>query len=244
MVEMIRSSASYLANGSIGLVIVGTLVRREQSRSVVPPFNLQVYKSVGWKIIASGAAVYGGLYAIERLRWNASAKEQHLKDQIRSHLSIGMRQMSGIHTSQCEAQVTRFVGRLSTPSIPSFVQRIESSPPWIEGGGRRRASGDEDPLRRTETADLVRRRSGQAVGQFEVRSFFRVLSFIRLPVSEARRRSFLPRWTRSARNSSLLIRNPWIYLNRHFFLFSSNKYPLLKRKGHTRLDTNPTAKEE
>ncbi|KAI6242947.1 Transmembrane GTPase fzo-1 [Aphelenchoides fujianensis] len=91
MVEMIRSSASYLANGSIGLVIVGTLV----------------YKSVGWKIIASGAAVYGGLYAIERLRWNASAKEQHLKDQIRSHLSVGMRQMSGIHTSQCEAQVTR-----------------------------------------------------------------------------------------------------------------------------------------
>ncbi|KAI6194199.1 Transmembrane GTPase fzo-1 [Aphelenchoides besseyi] len=91
MVEMIRSSASYLANGSIGVIIVGTMV----------------YKSVGWKIIASGAAIYGGLYAIERLRWNSSAKEQHLKNQMRTHLASGMRQMSGIHTSQCEAQVTR-----------------------------------------------------------------------------------------------------------------------------------------
>jgi mitofusin len=92
MVEIIRSSASYLANGSVGILIVGTLV----------------YKSVGWRIIAGGAAVYGGLYVIERLRWNASAKEQHLKEQIRSHLGVGMRQMSGLHTAQCEAQVTRF----------------------------------------------------------------------------------------------------------------------------------------
>jgi mitofusin len=91
MIEIIRSSASYLANGSVGILIVGTLV----------------YKSVGWRIIAGGAAVYGGLYVIERLRWNASAKEQHLKEQIRSHLGVGMRQMSGLHTAQCEAQVTR-----------------------------------------------------------------------------------------------------------------------------------------
>lgn len=58
-------------------------------------------------MIAGGVAVYGGLYAIERLRWNASAKEQHLKDQFRSHLCTRLRQVGNIHTTQCEAQVVR-----------------------------------------------------------------------------------------------------------------------------------------
>ncbi|CAD5215909.1 unnamed protein product [Bursaphelenchus xylophilus] len=91
MVDVIRNSASYLANGSIGIVLVSTLI----------------YKSVGWKAIGSGLALYGGLYAIERLRWNSAAKEQHLKDQIRAHLSAGMKQMGGIHTTQCENQVSQ-----------------------------------------------------------------------------------------------------------------------------------------
>lgn len=91
MANMIMSSASYLANGSVGVAIVGALI----------------YKSVGWRVIAGGVAVYGGLYAIERLRWNASAKEQHLKDQFRSHLSTRLRQVGNIHTTQCEAQVVR-----------------------------------------------------------------------------------------------------------------------------------------
>ncbi|CAD5211562.1 unnamed protein product [Bursaphelenchus okinawaensis] len=91
MVDVIRSSASYLANGSIGIVLVSTLI----------------YKSVGWKVIGSGVAVYGGLYAVERLRWNSAAKEQHLKDQVRAHLSAGMKQMGGIHTTQCENQVSQ-----------------------------------------------------------------------------------------------------------------------------------------
>lgn len=55
-------------------------------------------------MIAGGVAVYGGLYAIERLRWNASAKEQHLKDQFRSHLSTRLRQVGNIHTTQCEGE--------------------------------------------------------------------------------------------------------------------------------------------
>lgn len=55
--------------------------------------SVEVYKSVGWKTIATGAAVYGGLYVVERLRWNSAAKEQHLKEQMRSHLSAGMRQI-------------------------------------------------------------------------------------------------------------------------------------------------------
>lgn len=85
---MIRASASYLANGTVGVLLVGTMV----------------YKSVGWKTIATGAAVYGGLYVVERLRWNGAAKEEHLKNQLRNHLALNMRQMSGFHTAQCEGK--------------------------------------------------------------------------------------------------------------------------------------------
>jgi len=91
VLEFVARSASYVANGSIGVAIMGAFV----------------YQKIGWRVVAAGAAVYAGLYVIERLRWNSNAKEQHLKDQMRSHLASGMRQMGGIHTAQCEAQVAR-----------------------------------------------------------------------------------------------------------------------------------------
>ncbi|KAK0394225.1 hypothetical protein QR680_000633 [Steinernema hermaphroditum] len=89
--QLLLSSVSYAANGGVGLIIVGGLV----------------YKSLGWRVIATGAAIYGGLYALERLRWNSSAKEQHLKDQFRSHLTTKMKHAAGMHTAHCENQVLR-----------------------------------------------------------------------------------------------------------------------------------------
>jgi len=84
----VLSTASYVANGGVGLVIVCGLV----------------YRTVGWKVIATGAGIYGGLYLIERLRWNSHAKEQHLKEQFRSHLAVRMRQVAASHTANCESQ--------------------------------------------------------------------------------------------------------------------------------------------
>uniref|UniRef100_A0A7E4ZWM2 Dynamin-type G domain-containing protein n=1 Tax=Panagrellus redivivus TaxID=6233 RepID=A0A7E4ZWM2_PANRE len=89
VVTMLMNAAVYMANGGVGLAIAGVLI----------------YQNVGWKVIAGGGAIYGGLYALERFRWNAAAKEQHLKDQFRSHLALRMKQVGNVHTAQCEGQV-------------------------------------------------------------------------------------------------------------------------------------------
>ncbi|KAE9552069.1 hypothetical protein FO519_004726 [Halicephalobus sp. NKZ332] len=89
MANMIYKSALMVANGGVGAALVAILI----------------YQNVGWKVIAGGASIYGGLYIVERLRWNSAAKEQHLKDQFRSHLAQKMRQVGNVHTAQCEAQV-------------------------------------------------------------------------------------------------------------------------------------------
>lgn len=70
---------------------------------------LQVYKTVDWRLILCGGLVYGGLYALERWRWNSGAKEQHLKDQFRSHLAERMRGVSSAHTALSVSQVVRLV---------------------------------------------------------------------------------------------------------------------------------------
>uniref|UniRef100_A0A8R1DQM5 Dynamin-type G domain-containing protein n=1 Tax=Caenorhabditis japonica TaxID=281687 RepID=A0A8R1DQM5_CAEJA len=91
MTQMVLTSAAFLANGSLGVLVVGGIV----------------YKAVGWRVIAVGGAAYAGLYAWERMRWNSSAKEQHLKEQFRSHLAARMQQVSTAHTHHCETQAIR-----------------------------------------------------------------------------------------------------------------------------------------
>ncbi|KAK5979280.1 Transmembrane GTPase fzo-1 [Trichostrongylus colubriformis] len=91
MTQMVLTSASYLANGSIGLLIIGGVV----------------YRAVGWRVIAISAATYGGLYLWERMRWNSHAKEQHLKEQFRAHLAARMQQVGAAHTTHCETQAMR-----------------------------------------------------------------------------------------------------------------------------------------
>jgi mitofusin len=86
---MIITYASTVANGGVGLVIVGFLI----------------YQNVGWKFIAGFGGILSGLYALERFRWNNAAKEEHLKNQFRSHLALKMKQVGNIHTAQCENQV-------------------------------------------------------------------------------------------------------------------------------------------
>ncbi|KAF1766176.1 hypothetical protein GCK72_006132 [Caenorhabditis remanei] len=91
MTQMVLTSAAFLANGSLGVLVIGGIV----------------YKAVGWRVIAVGGAAYAGLYAWERMRWNSSAKEQHLKEQFRSHLAARMQQVSTAHTHHCETQAIR-----------------------------------------------------------------------------------------------------------------------------------------
>lgn len=93
MHSLIMTSANYVASGGIGLLLVGGLV----------------YRTLGWRVIAIGAAAYLGLYAWERLRWNSRAREQHFKNQLRRHLGQKLRQLSQTVTMNCDSQVTREV---------------------------------------------------------------------------------------------------------------------------------------
>lgn len=89
--KVILTTSSYLAHGGLGLFLLGGVV----------------YKTIDWRLIACGGLVYAGLYAWERYRWNSGAKEQHLRDQFRSHLAARMRGFSSVHTAHCESQVVR-----------------------------------------------------------------------------------------------------------------------------------------
>ncbi|KAL3993906.1 Transmembrane GTPase fzo-1 [Acanthocheilonema viteae] len=91
MAQLLLSSIGYVANGGLGLLVIGGIVS----------------KAVSWRFIAAGVALYSGLYAIEYWRWNSGAKEQHLKDQFRHHLSARMRSVATTHTMHCETQVLR-----------------------------------------------------------------------------------------------------------------------------------------
>lgn len=89
--NIILTSSSYLAHGGLGLFILGGIA----------------YKTIDWRLIAFGGLIYGGLYGLERWRWNSGAKEQHLKDQFRTHLAARMRGFASSHTANCESQVIR-----------------------------------------------------------------------------------------------------------------------------------------
>ncbi|KAI1702261.1 fzo-like conserved region domain-containing protein [Ditylenchus destructor] len=87
--KVLVQGATYLANGSVGIALAGLII----------------YKNVDWRYIGAAASGIGLLYAYERYKWNAGAKEERLKDQFRSHLEQRLQQVEHIHTHQCEAQV-------------------------------------------------------------------------------------------------------------------------------------------
>lgn len=90
---MISSVAGYLANGGVGILLIGGII----------------FKTIGWRFLATGASAYGLLYAYERLSWNNVSKQRVLKNQIRSHLSQKLQQSSKSIAISCEDQVSKEV---------------------------------------------------------------------------------------------------------------------------------------
>lgn len=88
---------------------------------------MQIYKTVGWRVIATLAAGYGLVYAYERLNWNNRTKEKELKKQIQKHLTGKLNQVSQGVTMSCENQVSRLVffchGSIVSEAIFVFVNR-------------------------------------------------------------------------------------------------------------------------
>lgn len=90
-------SATYLANGSLGIALAGLIVAYLSIMSDFLKNNFsKVYKHVDWRWIAGGVGFIGALYALERYRWNAGAKENRLKvvsslesDSVGKNLTLG-----------------------------------------------------------------------------------------------------------------------------------------------------------
>lgn len=65
----------------------------------------QVYRAVGWKLIALSASMYGLLYLYERLTWTTKAKERSLKRQFVDYASEKLQLIVSFTSANCSHQV-------------------------------------------------------------------------------------------------------------------------------------------
>lgn len=89
--------------GALGKVLAGTvLVERLRQLTAVPP---QVWKAVGWRLIALSFGLYGLLYVYERLTWTTKAKERAFKRQFVEYASEKLQLVVSYTGSNCSHQV-------------------------------------------------------------------------------------------------------------------------------------------
>ncbi|KAG8003716.1 Mitofusin-1 [Nibea albiflora] len=65
----------------------------------------QVYRTVGWRLIALSASLYGLLYLYERLTWTTKAKERTLKRQFVDYASEKLQLIVSFTSANCSHQV-------------------------------------------------------------------------------------------------------------------------------------------
>lgn len=78
--------------------------RREQARRL-SPVSPQVWKAVGWRLIALSFGLYGLLYVYERLTWTTKAKERAFKRQFVDYASEKLQLIISYTGSNCSHQV-------------------------------------------------------------------------------------------------------------------------------------------
>lgn len=89
MVAMATNVASLTSRTSMGLIVVGGVV----------------WKTVGWRLIALSASLYGLLYLYERLTWTTKAKERALKHQFVNYATEKLQLIVSFTSSNCSHQV-------------------------------------------------------------------------------------------------------------------------------------------
>lgn len=67
--------------------------------------SLQVWKAVGWRLIALSFGLYGLLYVYERLTWTTKAKERAFKRQFVEYASEKLQLVISYTGSNCSHQV-------------------------------------------------------------------------------------------------------------------------------------------
>lgn len=66
---------------------------------------LQVWRSVGWRVIALSLSLYGLLYLYERLTWTDASRERALKQQFVQHAAHSLGAVVPVTSSACSQQV-------------------------------------------------------------------------------------------------------------------------------------------
>uniref|UniRef100_A0A8D0ADN7 Mitofusin 2 n=1 Tax=Sander lucioperca TaxID=283035 RepID=A0A8D0ADN7_SANLU len=90
MVSMVTGLASLTSRTSMGVLVVGGVVRRD---------------AVGWRLIALSVGLYGLLYIYERLTWTTKAKERAFKRQFVDYASEKLQLIVSYTGSNCSHQV-------------------------------------------------------------------------------------------------------------------------------------------
>ncbi|XP_038128092.1 mitofusin-1b isoform X2 [Cyprinodon tularosa] len=89
MIAMATNLASLTSRTSMGIIVVGGVV----------------WKTVGWRLIALSASLYGLLYLYERLTWTTKAKERALKRQFVEFATEKLQLIVSFTSANCSHQV-------------------------------------------------------------------------------------------------------------------------------------------
>ncbi|KAM4575140.1 mitofusin-1b isoform 1-T1 [Fundulus diaphanus] len=89
MIAMATNLASITSRTSMSVIVVGGVV----------------WKTVGWRLIALSASLYGLLYLYERLTWTTKAKERTLKRQFVEFASDKLQLIVSFTSANCSHQV-------------------------------------------------------------------------------------------------------------------------------------------
>uniref|UniRef100_A0A6Q2X2L2 Dynamin-type G domain-containing protein n=1 Tax=Esox lucius TaxID=8010 RepID=A0A6Q2X2L2_ESOLU len=89
MMAMVTNIASLTSRTSVSMVIVGGVV----------------WRTVGWRLIALSASMYGLLYLWEKLTWTTKAKERALKRQFVDYATEKLQLIVSFTSSNCSHQV-------------------------------------------------------------------------------------------------------------------------------------------
>ncbi|XP_033126802.1 mitofusin-2-like [Anneissia japonica] len=106
-VAMVSGLASLYSRTSVGLIFVGGIV----------------WKSVGWRVLAVAAGMYGGIYLYERLTWTNKAKERTFKRQFVEYSAEKLQLVVNFTSANCSHQIQQ---ELST-TFARLCQEVDTA---------------------------------------------------------------------------------------------------------------------
>nr|XP_033477844.1 mitofusin-1b [Epinephelus lanceolatus] len=117
MLAMANNVASLTSRTSMSVIIVGGVV----------------WRTVGWRLIALSASLYGMLYLYERLTWTTKAKERTLKRQFVDYASEKLQLIVSFTSANCSHQVQQEMAA----TFARLCQQVDQTQKELEAEIRR-----------------------------------------------------------------------------------------------------------